>query len=136
RFNQSRSALSPEAMAILRSRVEPIVDIPHYEIKLFRTDDLERAVSVLGREEPVNFATPVFRQSPHNSDPLIVTREFVAQFKPDVTRAQVDQLNARYNVRIVRELDYASNGYLLEVPPGDSGLNAVVLANVYYESGL
>src|SRR5262249_30696916 len=52
------------------------------------------------------------------------------------TRAQVDQLNARYNVRIVRELDYASNGYLLEVPPGDSGLNAVVLANVYYESGL
>ena len=121
RFNRSRSALSPEAMAILRSRVEPIVDIPHRQIKLFRTDDAERAVTVLGREEPVNFATPVFRQSPHNPDPLIITREFVAQFKPDVTRVQVDELNARHNVRIVRELEYASNGYLLEAPRGDSG---------------
>ena len=89
----------------------------------------------LEAEPVIEFAAPVFKRGPAG-DLMLVTRQFVAQFKPDVTRAKVDEYNARYGVHIVSPLDYARNGYLLEAPAADGATGPVALANLYHESGL
>ncbi len=133
RFGTSRTPLSPEAQAILSQRSQPVLFIDHKGIKVYRTDEQERAVRTLNREEAIEFATPAFRRAPGSPELMLVTNQFVAQFRPEVTREQVDAINARYNVRIVEALDYADNAYLLEAPPGEEGLGAVEVANQYKE---
>ncbi len=96
---------------------------------------ITQLVDRLGAEPVIEFAAPVFRRGPAG-DMMLVTRQFVAQFKPDVSRAQIDELNARYDVRIVSSLDFAQNGYLLEAPAADGPTGPVALGNIYYESGL
>lgn len=45
-------------------------------------------------------------------------------------------MNARYCVKILKPLDYADNGYLLEALEAEGNSGSVALANLYYESGL
>lgn len=89
----------------------------------------------LQAEPVVEFAAPVYRRG-QSGDMMLVTRQFVAQFKPNVTRAQIDELNARYGVNIVEPLGYVDNGYLLEAPAADGPSGPVALGNLYFESGL
>ncbi|MGH8480212.1 MAG: S8 family serine peptidase [Gammaproteobacteria bacterium] len=89
----------------------------------------------LEAEPVIDFAAPVYRRGA-SGDMMLVTRQFVAQFKPAVTRAQIDELNSRYGVKIVSALDYAHNGFILEAPTADGPTGPVALGNLYYESGL
>ena len=89
----------------------------------------------LQAEPVVEFAAPVYRRG-QSGDMMLVTRQFVAQFKPNVTRAQIDEFNASHGVTILETLGYADNGYLLEAPAADGPSGPVALGNLYFESGL
>ncbi|HYP40072.1 MAG TPA: S8 family serine peptidase, partial [Chloroflexia bacterium] len=136
RLLPGRLPLSAEAQGVLQRRGAPVMFLPEYGIRVIRAEVGERALQVLDREEAVEFATPVYRRTPENQDPMFVTKRFLVQFKPEVTGEQIAELNARNNVRVAEQLDYAPNGYLLEAPAGTGAASAVSLANIYFETGL
>lgn len=67
--------------------------------------------------------------------PMIVTDEFIAQFRPEVTRAAIDAFNAEHGVHVVSQDEWERNSFLLAADPG-SGEDGLSLANAYQESGL
>jgi subtilisin family serine protease len=146
KFREGRSSLSPAALDLLKNRAEPLAFVPNYGIKVYRSDRTEDAVRVLGREDSIDFATPAFRQTYKDArsapegttkrqpDVMFLTRRFVAQFKSNVTRNEIDAFNAQNGVRIMGPLGYAENGFLLEALPS-SMKTALELANLYFESG-
>jgi subtilisin family serine protease len=139
RFGVGRAALSPEARELLRERSAPVTRVPHYGITVYESgssDDQDGAVSLLNRERDVELAAPVLHRTADTSQDIYVTRHFVVQFWPEVSRARIDELNASHGVEIVEPLDYAENGFLLRAPAGAGGLGAVTLANRYRETGL
>lgn len=66
---------------------------------------------------------------------MIITDEFNVQFKPEVTRAQIDQLNSQNKVNIVSESQWERNAFILAVDK-EAGTDALAMANRYHESGL
>ncbi len=154
--NKRDSEFSSRAKRFLQES-ENIGLIPQYELKIYRVNsanvgrtedtnelksELMKEVKHLHQEEPVEFSSVAFRLIPEieptSTDELMfVSQEFAVQFKEDITPDQVRKFNDRYSVRIIKELGYVSNGYLLEVPKDQpEGLTAVELANIYYESGM
>ena len=95
----------------------------------------------LKKEEPVQFSSVAYRTYPKVEpkaleDLMFVTLEFAVQFKEEVTFEQILKMNSRYGVKIIKELGYVSNGYLLEAPSEErTDLSSVELANLYYETG-
>src|SRR5215208_2627981 len=130
-----RVPLSPEAWEILRERANPALFIDNKGIKVYETDTetTQRALRILNEEEAVSFATPAFRRSPSSDELMFVTNEFLVQFKPEMTRQQIDEINARHGTWIVEELGYAPNAFKLEVQSNPSGVSAIEMANLYYE---
>jgi subtilisin family serine protease len=93
---------------------------------------VEDFVERVRASDQVRFATHVFYRG---ENPVLVTDEFVAAFKPEVTRAAIDALNAAHGVTIVSPLPVAANTFLLRVTaPGPSG--ALDRTRAYFESGL
>jgi subtilisin family serine protease len=136
RFLPGNGPLSEEANDILDRRVAPVSFLAEHGIHVYRSAMGERATRVLDSDVAVEFATPVYRRTPENQEPMFITRNFLVQFKPEVTRPQIEELNATYGVKIVGELEYAPNGYMLEAPTGAGQTGAVTLANTYFETGL
>jgi len=135
---KARVPLSPAGLDVLlniKDR-ETAEFIPQYNIRVLRTERRDRAIETLSREPAVDFATPVFRQSRESEDLLLVTNQFIVQFLPDVSLAEIEEYNARFSVEIVRALTYAPNTYVLRAPSGTGGQNALDLANTYFLSGL
>lgn len=69
------------------------------------------------------------------ADPMILSRDFIARFKPGVSRQQIDTLNAENGVEVVLADPYVDNQFLLMVASG-SELDALATANRYQESAL
>jgi subtilisin family serine protease len=139
RFGTGRVPLSAEARALLRERSAPVTRVPHYGIIVYESDssdDQHGAVMLLNREKDIDLAAPVLHRSADSAQDIYLTRHFVVQFWPEVSRARIDELNADHGVQIVEPLDYAENGFLLRAPAGVGGLGAVNLANLYRETGL
>jgi subtilisin family serine protease len=147
------TSLTTSSRRLLRDKSQNVEFISNYGIQVYEIqqpdqlaadpagatkvkEDALRAVRSLHTEEPVEFATPAFRQTPDSPDLMFITNRFVAQFKPGVSRQQIDELNQKNNVRIVEALDFVENGYLLESLNANENMSAVRLANIYYESGL
>lgn len=142
--------LPPRAQRFLREDSQFAGFIPEYGLQIYqaavpsdRLDDtdlgeiaeaLASEVRFLNQTEPVEYATPVFRQSRDTELPMFVTNQFLVQFKPEVTPAQQQALHAEYLVRPVRELAYVENGYLLELTDLER-FDLVEVANAYFESG-
>ncbi|MCU7549898.1 S8 family serine peptidase [Chitinophagaceae bacterium LB-8] len=150
-------SLSQEASRLLHEVSENIGFIPYYALQVYRADHsrlgaslpaygngertLTAAVRNLKSESPVEYAAIAFRRNKdvpvRNLDDLMfITREFAVQFKENISRREIDELNSRYRVEIVKELDYAPNGYVLRAPEAEGDNGPVVLANLYYESGM
>jgi hypothetical protein len=129
------AALSRPARKILRQESEHVDFLPNYGIQIYRTQSEAKAVPLLRREAAIEYVAPAFRQSPQSEDVMFATNRFVVQFKPEVTQAQIDQINAQHQAHIIEPLGYAANGYLLEIDRG-ADLSAIAAANAYYESGL
>lgn len=81
-----------------------------------------------GAGELTVFATP-------DKTSMILTEEFNVQFKPEISRNEIDQLNQKNKVRIVSESQWERNAFVLAVED-DADSNALAMANRYYDSGL
>ncbi|NPV63857.1 MAG: S8 family serine peptidase [Methanotrichaceae archaeon] len=149
------SGFSPRSIRLLREESKNIGFIPNYGLQIYQANpeaislrtepeaqlnNILYNVKKLNSEEPVEYASIAYRRNPDTpaarvDDLMFVTREFVVQFEPETTREQIDVFNAKYDVSIVKELDYAVNGYLLEAPEAEGEHGPVALSNIYYESG-
>ncbi|MEV7442802.1 S8 family serine peptidase [Streptomyces sp. NPDC091204] len=138
RFGLEREPLDPDARDLLRRRAAVVERLPEHQLSVYTLSPTEahEAVHLLNRERAVNVAAPVLHRSTDSQDDIYVTENFVAQFLPDVTRKQIDQLNAQHGVSIAEELGYAENGFLLVAPAGADGLGALRTANIYRATGL
>lgn len=75
-----------------------------------------------------------FTATQHGAEaPFIVTDEFIAQFKEDVTSEQIASYNNENKVEIVRQDPFVKNQFLLHVTE-TSPLDALDMANRYHES--
>jgi len=95
---------------------------------------LEAFAARLLRSDQIDYVSPVYYLY---DTPVIVTNEFVAAFKAEVSRATIDQLNAAHDVEIVLDenLHLGANTFLLRVKtPGLRG--ALDMAKLYFETGL
>ncbi len=72
---------------------------------------------------------------PGHAEPLLITDEFMVQFRPEVTRPQIDSLNNIVGARIVTQNQSAPNQFLLEARRASTydGLSASVW---YQRTGL
>lgn len=66
--------------------------------------------------------------------PFILTDEFIAQFKENVSRSEIDSFNKENKVKIIEENRFVKNQFLLRMT-GDSRFEALTMANFYHESG-
>ncbi|MCB0166493.1 MAG: S8 family serine peptidase, partial [Anaerolineae bacterium] len=67
--------------------------------------------------------------------PMVLNEEFVAQFKPNVTRAEIDQFNAQNKVQIVSESEWEQNSFVLAVQE-EAATDTLTVANLYHDSDL
>lgn len=67
--------------------------------------------------------------------PILLTSEFIVNFRDGVTPGQIAELNARYNVRTVRRNPFRENQYVLETT-ADSALDSLQASRAYHDSGL
>jgi len=93
-------------------------------------NDILQAVERLNKLPEVKYAAPVFK---YRDKELVLTDEFVARFKSDITKQQIRQLNAEYGVEIVRASPYRHNRYVLRVINPKTG-SALEVANTYNEN--
>ncbi len=93
---------------------------------------LEALAERINQSGMIKYVKPVYYRG---RAPIIVTDEFVAQFRPEVSAAQLAALNAENGVEILQEIDFAPNTYLLRVID-ETNRNTLDVANRYFESGL
>jgi hypothetical protein len=112
---------------------------PSYLLRVTEQSDLNSLdMANLYHEQPfIDFAAPDYLSNQEIEDaearqyfryyditPLVHFQvspdEFVVQFKKGVTDAQIDALNARYNIQIIRKFSRGIDGitYILNMPPG------------------
>lgn len=149
--------LSDQSRRFLSEDSERVAIIPNYGLHVYQTnprylvegatttstaaatrvlrEDVARDLKSLEQEQEVDFVSPAYRQSPESPDVMFVTRRFSVKFKPEVTKEEIDMLNSRYGVKIVKKLEYTENAYLLEAPAADGDKGTVALSNIYFESG-
>lgn len=63
--------------------------------------------------------------------PALLTDEFIAQFTPDTTAAEIENLNTRHHVRIVNPTGLEPNQFVLAVTE-ESEIDALRMANRYH----
>ncbi len=73
--------------------------------------------------------------TPGSKNPLIVTNELIVQFKPEVSKDQIDSLTKSNPVSVIGENQFSQNQYFLQVNEG-SGLDALQISNSFRKSDL
>ena len=64
--------------------------------------------------------------------PLILTNQFIIQFKPDVTKEEINKMNDLNNVKVIESINGEENTFLVETTEGKAE-SALDLANSYQE---
>ena len=91
-----------------------------------KTNDVPGVLARLKADPDVEVALPVF-DAP-GAD-MVITDEFIAKFKPDVSQEEVSRINARYGVEIVKKAPWQANTYILRAPQA----SVLETANRYHE---
>jgi hypothetical protein len=103
-----------------------------------RQDIEPEMIDRLTRQVPVRRRIPSFYLAESDTSYYLLTDEFRVKFNPTVSRADIEDVNAKYGVDVALESKIDSmqahddNEYLLRVNAG-SEFNALEAANVYYE---
>lgn len=132
---------NPEPVSLLSTEDEvkkPLFTVKKYGIQVYeKENDNERLHPLSNEAETITTDTvPIFKQGPNSTDLILVDNKFIVQFKPDVTMEQIDKLNKKHNVKTVKPLGYAENGFILQVNDEKDSTDVIHIANTYYESGL
>ncbi len=94
--------------------------------------DIIKATQRFERLSQVKYASPAFGD--YVNGLMILSDEFGAKFHQDVTQEEIDELNALYDVEIIRYSNW-TDSYLLRVKD-PTNFNTFTVANIYYESPL
>ncbi|MEI5913407.1 MULTISPECIES: S8 family peptidase [Bacillus] len=78
-------------------------------------------------------AKPLMVFEAEDKTPMILTEEFIAQFRPEITRKKIDKFNEKNNVVIVAENEWEPNSFVLAVVNGKEG-DALEMANKYQQN--
>ncbi len=115
-----------ESLGIVLARAKP--DAPE--------EGISSASSTLDGLKSVHCTCPVF-QMPDGADDevMVLIPRFRAQFKPEVSRDEIDKLNKKHGVEIIEEDVALPNNLLLHLTD-KAKKNALELANLYHESEL
>lgn len=118
--------------------VKLLASIPQYGILVYKAESgIETPIVFTHEEESITSnRVPIFKQSENDPSFMVATDKFIVQFKPNVTKDQIDKLNEENNVKIIEPLGYAENGYILQAKTEDDPINVIHVANTYYKSGL
>jgi len=92
-------------------------------------EDIGRAVERLNGRAEVKYCTPVFE---YQGLKLVLMDQFVARFRPVVTREEIATLNKECGVEVVRISPYRHNRYVLRVV-NPKAVTALEMANAYNE---
>ncbi len=90
----------------------------------------EALFRALNERADVEHASFVYELNPDDS--WIATNRFVAQFRPDMSQAEIAALNRQYGVEEVERIPWLPSTYLLRVTPASPG-DALSIANAYAE---
>ena len=71
----------------------------------------------------------------YNGNLCGIIDEFVVKLKLDVSIVELEKLLDKYSCNIIKEDDFVKKQFLLSVPPKKQ-LNALQLANIFFETGL
>ena len=91
-----------------------------------KTNDVSGVLARLKADPAVEAALPVF-DAP-GAD-MVITDEFIAKFKPDVSQEEVSRINGSYGVEIVKKAPWQANTYILRAPQ----TSVLETANRYHE---
>lgn len=127
-----RFRVAPEAVAV---QLQDLIQVPKGQkvdknliiVPLKgKTNDVPGVLARLKADPAVEAALPVFDAPGAN---MVITDEFIAKFKPDVSQGEVSRINARSGVEIVKKASWEPNTYILRVSQG----SALETANRYHE---
>jgi subtilisin-like proprotein convertase family protein len=130
-----RGLVSPDFGRALQA-FERVEEIPDARLTILRSKRQQHASEIkrelIGFDE-VTYVTPVY-QRPQSGEKVVLTSKFICQFKPEVTRADIDAMNAQHHVQIESQEPYAPNCYVLRLQD-DAAETVLEVANAYQESG-
>jgi len=106
-----------------------------YWLEIPRGSILQSSLNEIRQRANILRTIPAYFVSDGNGDTarFIMSDEFHAKFNPQVTRTEVEMINAQYGVEILNSNKY--NEYLLRATE-QASFNTLELANLYYESDL
>ncbi len=108
---------------------------PEAEGKFASAESADQQLARLNTSRTIEYATPVFRQTPTSAAPMYVTNRILVKFLEGVTDEQQAELHSHHGAEVEEVLGYAENAFLLVVT-GTSAGRVVQIANAYFESGL
>jgi len=92
--------------------------------------DLLNLIDKMNERSEIMLASPVLR---NNQVRQAITNEFIVKFSNNAKQENIDNLNNIYSTNIVKKLDESI--FVMSVDKF-SGINGLIAANIYYESGL
>jgi len=130
-----RGLISPDFGRALQ-RFEAVEEIADAHLTVLRSPSGEDAAAIrraLIDFDEVTYVTPIYRRPA--GEQVVLTSKFVVQFKPEVTRTEIDALNREHEVSVDAVEAYAPNCFVLKLDDDAAG-DVLDVANTYYESGL
>lgn len=111
-------------------RVEAVSAVSELYVATIKQASVRDVVSTLRNQPAVEIANPVYLIEGAEAVPY---DHFLTRFRPSVSREEVEALNRRYGVEIVRVSSATPGLYTFRVTP-NSNRSVLELAQVYYES--
>lgn len=87
---------------------------------------------MLKRDTCVEYASLIYNYI--DSTQFYFTNEFVVMPKESTSSTKIEELCVRYNVKIIKKLDYVQNMYLLKIQTNN--LSVAKISTLFYETGL
>lgn len=140
------SALPRSIERLLSEDAEMADFVPAYGIRVYtaaragveKFATAERADAELARLNAapgIEFATPVYRQTPQSRTPMYATNRILLCFRPEATEEERAELHATLGGEVVEKLGWVGDGYAVALRNEKAG-SVVAIANAYAESPL
>ncbi|WP_254907422.1 S8 family peptidase [Bacillus thuringiensis] len=109
-----------------------VVDLTN-GIFLFNVVSQENEGATVSLSSTPQGANPLMVFEAEDKTPMILTEEFIAQFKSEITREKIDKFNEKNNVIIVAENEWEPNSFVLAVVNGKEE-DSLKMANKYQQN--
>lgn len=105
------------------------------ELKFSTASAADEQLARLNATPGIEYATPVYRQTPESRTPMYATNRILMRFRAEVSEEERVELHAELGGEVVEKLDYVADGYLVSVS-GERAGAVVSIANAYAQSPL